>query len=246
MSEKTSVIRRENNVITRKGENSHNNKVDSEFNKVSISGRFETELEYSHKVNRIKFYSTRVRVARVNGVEDFVPIIVAGSLIARKFKKKSLKGKRVEISGQFRSYNEMGEDGCKHLKLFLFVTVIKIYEDEDGQNETINSNFIYLDGYICKTPFFRRTPLGKRITELLIAVNRPGGKSDYIPCIVWGNLARQVSEFEVGNRVELYGRVQSRRYFKKFSPDSEEGEERVAYEISASEIHKVQDLRGII
>lgn len=230
MLEKDIVVRRNNDILTSKGKNDTNNKV-------FISGRFETELEYSHKVKKLKFYSTRVKVVRVNGVEDLVPIIVPGSLIGRKIIGKSLKGKRVEILGQFRSRNKIDEDGCSHLNLFLFVTSIKIYEDEHV--EAANSNLIYLDGYLCKTPFFRYTPKGRQITELLVAVNRPDGKSDYIPCIVWDRLARKVREFNVGNRVELYGRVQSRCYFKKSFSDMDEGELRIAYEISVMKIQKV-------
>ena len=157
--------------------------------------------------------------------------------------KTSLEGKWVEVAGQFRSYNKLGEDGRRHLDLFLFVTAINIYDDEDELEEVTNANLIYLDGYLCKPPVFRKTPLGRQITDLLIAVNRPYGKSDYIPCIAWGRVAQWASEFEVGNRVKLYGRVQSREYFKRFSKDTEAGEYRDAYEISVMRMQRVEDLR---
>ncbi|MCI8384749.1 MAG: single-stranded DNA-binding protein [Clostridia bacterium] len=243
MSDETGVARRENNVITRQEENSPTENLFGEFNKVFVSGRIEAELEYSHEVRWEKFYRTRVRVERLSGTEDLVPIVVSDLLIGQEKMKTSLEGKWVEVAGQFRSYNKLGEDGRKHLDLFLFVRAIKIYEDEDGLEETTNANLIYLDGYLCKPPVFRKTPLGRQITNLLIEVNRPYGKSDYIPCIAWGRGAQWVSEFEVGNRVKLYGRVQSREYFKKTSPDSDAGEYRDAYEISVMRMQKVEDLR---
>ena len=243
MSDETSVATRENNVITRWEENSQAKKLFSEFNKVFVSGRIEAEFDFSHEVLWKKFYRTRVRVERLSGTEDLVPIVVSDLLIGRERMKTSLEGKWVEVAGQFRSYNKLGEDGRRHLDLFLFVTAINIYDDEDELEEVTNANLIYLDGYLCKPPVFRKTPLGRQITDLLIAVNRPYGKSDYIPCIAWGRVAQWASEFEVGNRVKLYGRVQSRKYFKRFFKDIEAGEYRDAYEISVMRMQKVEDLR---
>lgn len=243
MSDETGVAIWENNVITRREENSPTEKLFSEFNKVFVSGRIETEFDFSHEVLWKKFYRTRVRVERLSGTEDLVPIVVSDLLIGRERMKTSLEGKWVEVAGQFRSYNKLGEDGRRHLDLFLFVTAINIYDDEDELEEVTNANLIYLDGYLCKTPVFRKTPLRRQITDLLIAVNRPYGKTDYIPCIAWGRVAQWASEFEVGNRVKLYGRVQSREYFKRFSKDTEAGEYRYAYEISVMRMQKVEDLR---
>lgn len=243
MSDETSVARRENNVITRQEENSPNEKLFSEFNKVFVSGRIETELEFSHEILWEKFYRTRIRVERLSGTEDLVPIIVSDLLVGKMRINSSLEGKWVEVAGQFRSHNKMGDDGRKHLELFLFVTAINIYEDEDELEEITNANLIYLDGYLCKKPVFRKTPLGRQITDLLVAVNRPYGKSDYIPCIAWGRVAQWASELEVGNRVKLYGRIQSREYFKRFSANSDAGEYKDAYEISVMRMQKATDLR---
>ena len=238
MSDETAVARRENNVITRQEENSTTEKLFSEFNKVFVSGKIEAEFEYSHEVQWEKFYRTRIRVERLSGTEDLVPIIVSDLLIERERMKNSLKGKWVEVAGQFRSHNKEGEDGRKHLELFLFVTAINIYEDEDELEETTNANLIYLDGHLCKPPVYRKTPLGRQITDLLIAVNRPYGKSDYIPCIAWGRNARYVSTFEVGTRLRVWGRVQSREYMKKISET--ESEKRIAYEVSVSKLEYVE------
>ena len=243
MSDETAVVMRENNVITRQEENSPNSRLFSEFNKAFVCGRIEAEFEYSHEEFWEEFYQTRVRVARFSGTEDLVPIVVSKLLLGKKSMEKSLVGKWVEVAGQFRSYNRTDKDGHRHLDLFLFATAINIHEDENELDEATNANLIYLDGYLCKPPIFRKTTSGRQITDLFIAVNRPYRKSDYIPCIAWGRVAQWASDLEVGNRVELYGRVQSREYFKKFSRNSEAGEYRDAYEISILRMQKVQELR---
>ena len=96
------------------------------------------------------------------------------------------------------------------------------------------TNQIFLDGYICKEPVYRKTPLGREIADLLVAVNRPYGKSDYIPCIAWGRNARYASGFAVGTRILIWGRVQSREYTKRLNET--ECEKRVAYEVSVSKL----------
>ena len=239
MSDETAEVRRENNVITRQEDNSPNEILFSEFNKVFVSGRIEKEFEFSHQTYWEKFYRTRVRVTRSSGTEDLVPIVISNLLLVNKNIEKSLEGKWVEVAGQLRTYNKIGENGRKHLDLFLFVTAIKIYENEEELDEVTNANLIYLNGYICRPPVFRSTLLGRNITDLFIAVNRTYGRSAYIPCIAWGRVAQWSSELEVGNRIKLYGRIQSREYFKRFSQDSDEGEYRDAYEISIMRIQKV-------
>ena len=241
MSDETKVATRESSIITRLKESIPTGKIFSESNKVVITGRIENEFEYCHEVMGNNYYRTRVIVERFSGTEDFVPIVVSDLLIKKYSIKKPIKGKFVEIVGQFRAYNRWGEDGRKHLELFLFVMAINIYEDR--LKETVDANLIFLNGYLCKPPVYRVTPLGRRITDLLIAVNRPYGKSDYIPCIAWGINAKMASEFEVGDRLKLYGRIQSRRYFKRYSQDSEDGEYRDAYEISVTTIEKEEKLK---
>lgn len=198
-----------------------------------ICGKIETDFEYSHEVFGEIFYRTRVIVTRDSGTEDFVPIIVSNLLTG----KRKLEGKWVKAKGQFRSHRRLGEDGRKHLDLFLFVKEIDIYDDEYEQ--ITDENSIYLEGYICKKPNYRQTALGREITDVLIAVDRQYYKSDYIPCIVWGSLAKWVSEFEVGTKIQIHGRIQSRKYLKRIS--EEEGEYRDAYEISVQKLKKVQE-----
>ena len=151
---------------------------------------------------------------------------------------KDYRGMKIEVSGQFRSYNR--HEGLKNkLILSIFVRELQFVEDDDMPQEQSKSNQIYLDGYVGKPPIYRKTPLGREIADILIAVNRPYGKSDYIPCIAWGRNARFASTIEVGGHLQVQGRVQSREYTKKIN--EEETEKRVAYEVSVSKIDFVED-----
>lgn len=128
------------------------------------------------------------------------------------------QGRLVEVSGQFRSYNR--HEGAKN-KLVLSIFV-REWEEVEENLESGKTNQIFLDGYICKAPIYRKTPLGREIADLLVAVNRPYGKSDYIPCIAWGRNARYASTFEVGGHIQIWGRVQSREYVKKINEEESE------------------------
>ena len=243
MSKKSRAAKRRNKLRIRqeKCSNKPKKKVYGESNKVYIVGRIESEFKYSHECFGTKFYRTRIKAKRLSETEDLIPIIVSEQLIGQELKGKSLEGKWAEVLGEFRSHSEMGTDGCRHLNLFLFTKQIDIYEDVDMPEEKTNINLIVLDGYICQTPVFRRTPLGWRITDLLVAVNRPYGRSDYIPCIAWGDEAQKSSEFIVGKRVLLSGRIQRRKYFKRIFSDSNEGELREVNEVSITEIKEVEE-----
>lgn len=140
----------------------------------------------------------------------------------------------IHVTGQFRSYNRH-EEKKNRLMLSVFAREIEFVEEE---KEEYKSNQIYLDGYVCKEPIYRKTPLGREIADLLIAVNRSYGKSDYIPCICWGRNARYASAFEVGEHVQIIGRIQSRTYIKKLSDTLTE--ERTAYEVSVSKLECVE------
>lgn len=231
-----SVAPREKNAINCKNENYGDKEIFKGFNNVRVSGIIEEEFGYSHETFGTKFYRTRVIVKRLSGTEDCVPIVVSESLLL----EGSLKGKYAEVGGQLRSHKKLGKDGRWHLDLFLFATEINVHESEGDFENVINTNLIYLDGYICKPPVFRITPFGRKITNLVLEVGRAHKKCDYIPCIAWGVAAQTATKWEVGDRVKLYGRVQSREYFKRFSPDSEEGENRITYEISIKRMKRVR------
>ena len=149
--------------------------------------------------------------------------------------KADYRGQTAMATGQFRSYNR--HEGVKNrLVLSVFVREIEFMESFTDYTKT---NQIFLDGYICKQPIYRKTPLGREIADLLVAVNRPYGKSDYIPCIAWGRNARFAASFEVGGRIQIWGRVQSRDYVKKIS--EEEIEKHTAYEVSVSKLEYIDD-----
>lgn len=204
---------------------------------VQVSGILEKDFEFSHYVYGEKFYKNRIKVRRLSGVEDYIPIIVSKLLIGDNL-YVPFSG-YVKVKGSFRSYNRYGDDAKNHLEIFLFATSIDFCETKEEHEEYLNQNIIYLRGFICKKPIRRQTPLGREITDCLVAVNRPYNKSDYIPCIVWGRKSLFASNLEIGDEIELYGRIQSREYLKEVSPYSNETEKRVTYEVSVNELTKI-------
>ena len=170
-------------------------------------------------------------VKRLSDSFDRIPVMISERLIDVT---QDYRGEFIQVSGQFRSYNRH-EEKKNRLVLSVFAREAVFVEAEDDK---VKSNQIFLDGFICKPPVYRKTPLGREIADMLVAVNRPYGKSDYIPCISWGRNARFASSFEVGGRVQIWGRIQSREYVKKL--DGEMTEKRVAYEVSVSKMEYVE------
>ena len=198
-----------------------------ENNQVTMIGEIVSEFEFSHEVYGEGFYLVDISVSRLSDSVDYIPLMVSERLVDVT---QSYIGETISVSGQFRSYNRHEE---KKNRLILSVFVREL-EFVDEIEDDIKSNQIYLDGYICKEPIYRKTPLGREIADLLVAVNRSYGKSDYIPCICWGRNARYASSFEVGSHVEVYGRIQTREYIKKIG--EEQTEKRDAYEVSVNKI----------
>lgn len=198
-----------------------------ENNQVTIMGEVASKFTFSHEVFGEGFYMVDVNVRRLSNSQDRIPMMVSERLIDVS---KDYSGEFIMASGQFRSYNRH-EEQKNRLVLSLFVREISFIEEElDGAK----TNQIFLDGYICKLPVYRKTPLGREIADLLLAVNRPYGKSDYIPCICWGRNARFASSFQVGEHVQVIGRIQSREYIKRLTET--ETEKRTAYEVSVSKL----------
>ena len=200
-------------------------------NEVQLTGVVDSELSFSHEVYGEGFYSFTVKVPRLSDINDYINATISERLLNDI---ELNKGDVITLSGQYRSYNNYSGTGNK-LVLTVFVRDIShTHTDEiDGKN----SNYIYLNGYICKPPVYRVTPFGREITDLLIAVNRAYNKSDYIPCIAWGRNARFSNSLETGENVKLWGRIQSREYQKKVSDD--ETITKTAYEISVSKMEIV-------
>ena len=203
-----------------------------ENNQVTIMGEIASPFIFSHEVYGEGFYMVDVHVKRLSNSEDNIPLMISERLIDVS---QDYTGEFIMVSGQFRSYNRHDEQKNR-LVLSVFVREVSFIEEElDGAK----TNNIFLDGYICKLPVYRKTPLGREIADLLIAVNRPYGKSDYIPCICWGRNARFASGFEVGGHAQIWGRIQSREYVKKLSET--ETEKRTAYEVSVSKLECPED-----
>ena len=197
-----------------------------ENNQVEIMGEVVSDFEFNHEVYGEGFYKSEIAVARLSGFTDYIPIMVSERLLDVK---EDWRGQLLKITGTFRSFNKH-EDKRSKLILYVFAREIEVLDSNDY--EEVNN--VFLDGHVCKEPSYRKTPLGREITDIILAVNRGYGKSDYIPCICWGSNARFASTFEVGTHVQIFGRVQSRPYSKKISDT--EFEDRVAYEVSVGKI----------
>ena len=201
-----------------------------ENNQAEVCGTIESDFVFSHEVFGEGFYVTHVSVKRDSGICDIIPVTVSERLIDVN---QDYTGEMVCITGQFRSYNKHEEERS-HLVLYVFAREITFVGYEYDETR---SNQIFLDGFICKNPTYRKTPLGREVTDLLLAVNRPYGKADYIPCICWGRNARFASGFNVGEHLRAIGRIQSREYIKKAT--DEEFETRIAYEVSISKMEVI-------
>ncbi len=219
------------NLSGKKGRTIMTDKV-IENNQVTIIGEIVSAFTYSHEIFGEGFYMVDVRVQRLSDSFDIIPMMVSERLIDVT---ADYSGYFVEVNGQFRSYNRH-EERKNRLVLSVFAREITFVDEIE---ESAKTNQIYLDGYICKAPIYRKTPLGREIADLLLAVNRPYGKSDYIPCICWGRNARFASTFEVGEKCGVWGRIQSREYMKKV--EDEQVEKRIAYEVSVSKLEVVRE-----
>ena len=203
-----------------------------ENNQVSMMGEIVSEFQFSHEVFGEGFYMVELAVNRLSNYSDYIPLMISERLIDTE---QDYTGQLIRVSGQFRSYNRH-EEKKNRLVLSVFVRELE-FLDEIDENEKTNQ--IFLDGYICKDPVYRKTPLGREIADILLPVNRPYGKSDYIPCICWGRNARFASGFTVGSHIQIVGRVQSREYVKRI--DEENVEHRVAYEVSVSKVDLLEN-----
>ena len=203
-----------------------------ENNQVSIMGKIATGFTFSHLVFGEGFYTMELIVKRLSDSEDRIPVMVSERLIDVT---QDYIGEYIEIHGQFRSYNRH-EEKHNRLVLSVFAREVKFVEEDD---ENVPVNQIFMDGFICKPPVYRKTPLGREIADILLAVNRPYGKSDYIPCICWGRNARFAGNLEIGSRIQLIGRIQSREYQKRIG----EGKvvDKIAYEVSASQMEYIEE-----
>lgn len=204
--------------------------VKDENNVVNLRGELDNKLEFSHEIFGEKFYNMKIKINRLSDSFDILPMTVSERLLQDiDLDKQNL----VNVVGQLESYNKT-LNNKNRLVLTVFVREIKSIDEENK-----DPNSIFLDGYVCKEPVYRKTPLGREITDLLVAINRPYNKSDYIPSIVWGRNAKFAKNLKVGDRIQLWGRVQSREYEKKI--DENNVVKKMAYEVSISKIKKLDE-----
>ena len=210
-----------------------------ENNYLTLVGKVTGEKKFSHEIYGERFYIFNLSIPRLSGNADIIPITVSERLITENMLEE---GKKLLVKGQFRSYNSYENEKNK-LILTVFAKDLKELENKEEENEIAKkdtiTNEVVLIGYICKKPIYRQTPFGREIADLLLAVNRAYNKSDYIPSIAWGRNARFCQNLEVGTRVKVIGRVQSRTYEKKFEDGTQET--RVAYEVSIGSLEVIEE-----
>ena len=199
-----------------------------ENNIITLMGTVESTPQYSHSVMDENFYSFVLRVPRLSETDDLLPVTFSANIYDESIIKE---GAKVRVKGQLRSYNKYSETKTR-LILTVFAKDINIPDENDEENP----NEIFINGFICKKPVYRKTPFGREITDLIIAVNRAFNRSDYIPAIAWGKNALYCENLDVGSNVLLWGRLQSRNYSKRISEN--ETQIRTAYELSITKIEK--------
>ena len=187
-------------------------------NEIMLRGTLAELPRFSHENHERRFYSFPLEVERLSGAVDVLPIIVPEHVL---WAMDLTGGSMLEVNGQIRTFNNRAGTGRK--------LVISVYAEMLASCEGEPDNRVNLTGSICKEPIYRRTPMGREICDVMLAVNRPYHRADYIPCIFWGRTANQVCRCGVGTQISLTGRLQSREYVKMLG---NVGECRTAYEVS--------------
>lgn len=195
-------------------------------NHVVLVGRKASDFVFSHETAGEYFYTFTLESSRYSSTPDRVPVVVSDRIISTE----DFNNGSVCVIGQIRSFDRKTKNK-KHLDVYVFASDI-FYVDEPDRND------VFLAGYVCRTPIYRATPNGRQITDIMLSVPRHYKKSDYIPCIVWGRNAKFASGLEVGERIGVTARFQSREYNKK---DNDEIEQKTAYEMSVSKIERLPD-----
>ena len=214
-------------------------------NHLTLVGKVTSDKRFSHEIYGEKFYIFDLSVPRLSGNADVIPVTISERLLTTQ---DVFIGAKLQIDGQFRSYNSFENERNK-LILTVFAKDVQELpeneeqevEDEDGEiaKKEEMTNEVVLIGFVCKKPIYRQTPFGREIADLLLAVNRAYNKSDYIPTIAWGRNARFCQNIEVGTQVKIIGRVQSRQYEKKHEDGTVET--KTAYEVSVCSLEVINE-----
>lgn len=202
--------------------------IDMDNNKATICGEILSNPQFSHEIFGEKFFEFYIKISRLSETFDIIPVTVSEKIL------NNLKleiGDIISCTGQFRSYNKLIENKSKLMLTVFLRDLVK--------TQTEVPNFIEITGYICKEPIYRTTPFNREICDLLLAVNRNYNKSDYIPCIAWGRNAKFVKNLNVGDKIKVMGRIQSRDYQKK--NDLDEIITKTAYEVSLNKVQLIDE-----
>lgn len=196
-------------------------------NQITLRGSLGSLPEFSHENHGHRFFRLTLEVPRLSGTVDILPVIVQEEILNTA---NLSDGSQLTVCGQIRSHN-IRQDGRRHLLIFVFACRILC---EDGQSV----NTVTLSGPICRQPTYRRTPLGREICDVMLALPRAFQRADYVPCILWGKTAQEISRCQTRDRIQIQGRLQSRLYTKLTDTGPQE---RTAYEVSALTAEKLQD-----
>ena len=212
-----------------------------ENNYLTLVGKVTGEKKFIHEIYGERFYVFNLEIERLSGNADIIPITVSERLITYEM---LTQGKNLLVKGQFRSYNSYENEKNRLILTVFAKDVVEVEEPEQQEeNEMVKkdmvTNEVVLIGYICKKPIYRQTPFGREIADVLLAVNIAYNKSDYIPTIAWGRNARFCQNLEVGTKVKIVGRVQSRMYEKKHEDGT--SEMKVAYEVSICSLELINE-----
>ena len=188
-------------------------------NEIILRGQLQALPEFSHENHGKRFYRFYLEVSRLSGAVDILPVIAEDKLLEQL---DPTAGEMLTVTGQVRSHNQRS-DGARHLLIFVFASTVAV---EDG--EPVND--VMLTGPLCREPTYRLTPLGREICDAMLAVPRAFHRADYLPCILWGRIAQDISKCHTSDVIAIRGRLQSRKYTKLTEAGTQE---RTAYEISA-------------
>lgn len=193
--------------------------MEQKTNEIILRGSLQALPVFSHENHGKRFYRFYLEVPRLSGVVDILPVVAEEQVLGQI---DPTGGLMLTVTGQIRSHNQRA-DGVRHLLIFVFAASV-VAEDGEPMNQVV------LQGPLCREPTYRLTPLGREICDAMLAVPRAFHRADYLPCILWGRIAQEVSRCHTRDVISIQGRLQSRIYTKQ-TPDGPE--ERTAYEISA-------------
>ena len=197
-----------------------------EANRVILSGAVAGRPVYSHTSRDVSFFTFPLEITRLSGNIDRLNIIARSQLLENL---EIEEGSYLTVLGELRSFNNKSDTGNR--------LIISVFARELSFEGDCDCNSVYLTGTLCKTPNLRTTPMGRDICDMMLAVNRHYGRSDYLPCIAWGLKAREAAQWDVGTVISIEGRIQSRRYIKTIDGQAYE---KTAFEVSVTEIQKAE------